>query len=197
MQYIPIHLVPGCEPILIDTKEIEIINDMQTMLSESFIKNRVDTEPAYTYKAVVYGVFKQQPHQSVNATDLYNKKPLVLLQKNEIHQAQIIDIEVISSQVTYSSIYQKESLKTDDIGFAALIEIPTFVDIAKISSCYRIPAISLFEHDDKTPLIESICSRTGIYAIKAVIATNQEISVKNWRELIDIKQANIVFTKTI
>lgn len=196
MQYIPIRLIPGCEPLLIDTKEIQVINSMQTTLSENFIKKQTKIVDI-THKAVVYGVFKQQFNQSIRISEICKEKQLTLLQNDEIHHAQLLDIEIISSAITYSSIHQKERLNTNDIGFAALIDIPAFINIAKISSCYRIPAISLFEYDNKTPLIEAICCRTGIYAIKAAIAIDQEIDIENWRELINEKQANIVFSKTM
>ncbi|WP_305845396.1 hypothetical protein [Photobacterium leiognathi] len=195
MQYTQIRLLVECDPILMDSKDFDLLNLMCQNLNETGVTVN-NNEP---HKLMVCcGSYKPQcfttHNQALKEIAKLKGKQLAYVDGFEIHTADCVDIQTFDEKITYRNVNSTGSFESNDIAFSALLSLSNSLSDVDISNYLSQDALSLFTFNKSEPLINHFLNRTGILAAK----THEPLRVEqeHWFEQVSNEVVNNIARKT-
>ncbi|PSW30458.1 hypothetical protein C9J21_18560 [Photobacterium phosphoreum] len=173
---------------LIDANELHALYEGLNKLQDDE-PPREDNSAPFT---LVYGVYKPQPYFSFPKSDIKQhifaslNKWLIHLDGNNVIYLRIEDIECLDITVMTSCGHCPQPHASHDIAFAALMRIPDTIKLGHGKTQAKTAYLKWVNLDTLTTLI----NRKGLFSLVAEEKRiKKEVTLDNWKTLIDYKRA--------
>ena len=184
---------------LVDARElryIEQIMDAEDRQRAAELSDTAPSEEKGDYRlAVVYGCYMPQAdlnfptNEKVRQVEEAVGFAMVTVQDAEVRYLTIEAVKVFDNPLISTCGHSKELHRSQNIGFAALVQIPKEMVIGSAST----QAVSAFlRYKEQMDLMSNVLNRKGVFALKAEekrIPKGITLTKENWLNYLDVNRA--------